>query len=140
VCAQVCRETAPTVYDIERASKERVNFVMLNVDNIKVSPPCHRAFARLPPLIDGACVQWAPEMSTYDVDGIPHFVFLDSAGRKQGDVVGRLPKDVLQSNTDALLAGKPLPFAKASGATSRVAGPEAMMMGSAGSAEPRAHS
>ena len=39
MCAQVCRETAPTVYDIERASKERVNFVMLNVDNIKVSPP-----------------------------------------------------------------------------------------------------
>jgi hypothetical protein len=39
VCSQVCRETAPTVYDIERASKERVNFVMLNVDNIKVSPP-----------------------------------------------------------------------------------------------------
>lgn len=86
-------------------------------------------------------------MSTYDVDGIPHFVFLDSQGRKQGDVVGRLPKDVLQRNTDALVAAAPLPYAKASGATSRVGDappPEAMqaamMMRPSQSGDPRAHS
>jgi hypothetical protein len=55
-------------------------------------------------------------MSEYDVDGIPHFVFLDGAGRKQGAVIGRLPKEVLRSNADALVQGVALPYAKASGA------------------------
>ena len=55
-------------------------------------------------------------MSEYDVDGIPHFVFLDAQGRKQGQVVGRLPKEVLRSNADALVAGAALPYAKAAGA------------------------
>jgi|APGre2960657423_1045063.scaffolds.fasta_scaffold08098_4 thiol-disulfide isomerase/thioredoxin len=33
---QVCRESAPNVYDVERAQKGSLNFVMLNVDNVKV--------------------------------------------------------------------------------------------------------
>ncbi len=33
--AQVCRETAPNVMDVERSLKDRINFVMLNVDNAK---------------------------------------------------------------------------------------------------------
>jgi thiol-disulfide isomerase/thioredoxin len=32
---EVCRETAPNVMDVERSLKDRVNFVMLNVDNAK---------------------------------------------------------------------------------------------------------
>jgi hypothetical protein len=103
-------------------------------------------------------------MSEYDVDGIPHFVFLDATGRKQGQVVGRLPKEVLKSNADALVAGGALPYAKAAGAshhagyvrwvpwadapsqpptgaTSGVAAPDARVMASgAASSDPRAHS
>jgi hypothetical protein len=80
-------------------------------------------------------------MSTYDVDGIPHFVFLDAQGRKQGDVVGRLPKDVLQRNMDALVQGKALPYVKASGVTSSVnnAGGDPLAA-PLPSADPRAHS
>jgi hypothetical protein len=32
----VCRETAPNIADVERSLKDRLNFVMLNVDNAKV--------------------------------------------------------------------------------------------------------
>ncbi len=32
---EVCRETAPNVMEVERSLKDRVNFVMLNVDNAK---------------------------------------------------------------------------------------------------------
>jgi hypothetical protein len=79
-------------------------------------------------------------MSEYDVDGIPHFIFLDGAGRKQGQVVGRLPKEVLRSNADALVSGAALPYAKATGATSGIVAPDARMMSAGPSADPRAHS
>lgn len=89
-------------------------------------------------------------MSEYDVDGIPHFIFLDGTGRKQGQVIGRLPKEVLRSNADALVRGTALPYAKATGATSGVSAPDARMLAAgpvadprrgnaAASADPRAH-
>ena len=139
----MCRETAPSVYDIERASKGQVNFVMLNVDNTKARPK--HATHMLHPFHhpDSIPVQWVPEMSTYDVDGIPHFVFLDAQGKKQGDVVGRLPKDVLQRNMDALVAGQALPYVKAAGVTSSVSAAADPLRDPASltaSADPRAHS
>ena len=34
----MCRELVPAEYEVERAFKDKVNFVMLNVDNTKWAP------------------------------------------------------------------------------------------------------
>jgi thiol:disulfide interchange protein len=88
---EVCKESAPTVFDVERKFGGDVNFVMLNIDNTK----------------------WGGEMDQYGVDGIPHLVFLDKNGQSYGQVVGKFPKAALEQNVQALAEGRQnLPFAK----------------------------
>ena len=97
---EVCKESAPNVFDVERRFGDDVNFVMLNIDNTK----------------------WGGEMDQYGVDGIPHIVFLDRKGVSEGQVVGKFPKQALEANVEALARGDPrLPVAKlADGAASPV--------------------
>ena len=61
-----------TALQVEQEYRDKVNFVMLNIENPK----------------------WAPEMAEYRVSGIPHFVFLNSKGQAQAAAVGRLPAQV----------------------------------------------
>ncbi|XP_062155695.1 thioredoxin-like protein HCF164, chloroplastic [Alnus glutinosa] len=81
---EVCRELAPEVYKVEQQFKDRVNFVMLNVDNTK----------------------WEQELDEFGVEGIPHFAFLDRDGNEEGNVVGKLPRQYLLENIDALARGE----------------------------------
>ncbi|ESQ53400.1 hypothetical protein EUTSA_v10026051mg [Eutrema salsugineum] len=91
---EVCRELAPDVYKIEQQYKDKVNFVMLNVDNTK----------------------WEQELDEFGVEGIPHFAFLDREGNEEGNVVGRLPRQYLVENVNALASGKKsIPYARAVG-------------------------
>ncbi|KAJ6678518.1 THIOREDOXIN-LIKE PROTEIN HCF164 CHLOROPLASTIC [Salix viminalis] len=81
---EVCRELAPDVYKVEQQYKDRVNFVLLNVDNTK----------------------WEQELDEFGVEGIPHFAFLDRKGNEEGNVVGRLPGKYLLENVEALARGE----------------------------------
>ncbi|MCL7023711.1 hypothetical protein MKW94_014717 [Papaver nudicaule] len=91
---EVCRELAPDVYKVEQQYRDRVNFVMLNVDNTK----------------------WEQELDEFGVEGIPHFAFLDKNGNEEGNVVGKLPRQYLVDNVDALAKGEAsIPHARAVG-------------------------
>jgi thiol:disulfide interchange protein len=87
-----CHAMAKDNLALEQKYGDRVNFVMLNVDNNK----------------------WLPELDKYNVDGIPHFVFLDPAKSTQGIAIGTVPRQVMAENIEALIAGNSLPHARLS--------------------------
>lgn len=88
-----CQAMAPDNKALQDQYGDRVNFVMLNVDNNK----------------------WLPEVSRFKVDGIPHFVFLAQDNAVIGNAIGIMPKQILAENLDAMIATQPLPHNKLSG-------------------------
>ncbi|MDH6099180.1 thioredoxin family protein [Anabaenopsis sp. FSS-46] len=99
----VCQKMAPDVAQLKQQYGDRVNFVMLNVDNNK----------------------WLPEMLKYRVDGIPHFVFLGADGETIAQSIGDQPRTVMASNLEALVTGSSLPYAPTSGEVSQFRAPVA---------------
>ncbi|MEL7037165.1 MAG: thioredoxin family protein [Cyanobacteria bacterium J06592_8] len=91
-----CQAMAPELKEIKHKYEDRLNFVMLNVDNSK----------------------WLPEILNYRVDGIPHFVFLNDQGTAIAQSIGEIPSAILEENLDALIANNPLPYAEATGEVS----------------------
>lgn len=88
-----CQAMAGDLATLKQKYQENVNFVMLNVDNSK----------------------WLPEVLNYSVDGIPHFVFLNNEGEAMAQTIGEQPLSVLESNIEALMSNKSLPYANSSG-------------------------
>ena len=82
-----CQAMATTMDQLRHHYGDQVNFVMLNVDNHK----------------------WLPEMVQYQVDGSPHFLYLDSAGELLASAIGEQPGQILADNLLALESGLPLP-------------------------------
>jgi len=110
----VCQKMASDMAELETQYANKVNFVMLNVDNTK----------------------WLPEMLRYRVDGIPHFVFLGKDGKPVAQAIGDQPSTVMASNIKALVAESPLPYAQASGQVSKFSAPVAPV---SGQDDPRSH-
>lgn len=108
-----CQAMASDMADLKQDYGDRVNFVMLNVDNSK----------------------WLPEMLHYRVDGIPHFVFLDRAGETLASTIGEQPRSVMAANLDALVAESPLPYIQRRGRVSDVDAPAP----TPSAADPRSH-
>ena len=62
--------------------------------------------------------KWLPEILNYQVDGIPHFVFLDQEGKTVAETIGEQPFSVLEADLNALIASRPLPHTYSSGQVS----------------------
>ena len=92
-----CQAMAADLGAIKQNYGDRINFVMLNVDNTK----------------------WLPEMLRYRVDGIPHFLFMDSTGEAVAEAIGEQPRSILQADLDALIANNPIPYANTRGQVSQ---------------------
>lgn len=110
-----CQAMAPELKELKDQYGDRINFVMLNVDNSK----------------------WLPELLKYRVDGIPHFVYLNPEGGAIAEAIGEQPKQVVESNLVALAAGEALPYAQSSGQTSAFSAP--VTPNSANASDPRSH-
>ncbi|MHC5673253.1 thioredoxin family protein [Nostoc sp.] len=110
----VCQKMAPDIAQLETEYADKMNFVMLNVDNLK----------------------WLPEMLRYRVDGIPHFVFLSQQGETIAQAIGDQPRTIMASNLEALVTGSSLPYAQASGKVSKFSAP---VTPTASQDDPRTH-
>ena len=84
---KVCQSMAADNLSLEKEYSDRMNFVMLNVDNTK----------------------WLPEVTKYRVDGIPRFIFLDANNQAIGDTTGAIPREIMAANIEAAIANQPLP-------------------------------
>lgn len=93
-----CQAMADDLATVKQKYRDRVNFVMLNVDNTK----------------------WLPEILRYQVDGIPHFVFMNRTGEAIAEAIGEQPLPILEANLSALVAQNPLPYANSTGQVSQV--------------------
>ncbi|KAM3103544.1 thioredoxin family protein [Phormidesmis sp. 146-12] len=91
-----CQAMAPEMKSLKDHYGDRINFVMLNVDNEK----------------------WLPEILHYRVDGIPHFVYMKAGGEGIGQAIGEQPRSVIEANLVALTEGTALPYAQSTGQTS----------------------
>jgi thiol-disulfide isomerase/thioredoxin len=96
-----CQAMAQDMSDLKAQYDDRMNFVMLNVDNTK----------------------WLPEMLHYRVDGIPHFVFLNASGEAIASTIGEQPRSIMAENLNAIIAAQPLPHGQATGQVSQITAP-----------------
>ncbi len=85
-----CQSMAADNLSLQKLYAHKINFAMLNVDNNK----------------------WLPEIDQFNVDGIPHFVFLAKDNAVLGNAIGMIPRNILVENLEAMINLQTLPHAK----------------------------
>ena len=111
-----CQAMAGDMADLRQSYGDRVNFVMLNIDNNT----------------------WLPEMLAHRVEGIPHFVYMAAMGNPIATAIGEQPRQILSDNLEALIAQAPLPHQQTFGRTSEIEGDFLSRQGAVND-DPRAH-
>ena len=84
---EACKEMAPSMYDIKNRNIDKVDVVLLNVDNTR----------------------WIDLIDIYEVNGIPQLNFFDSNGDPKGFSVGVRKYDQLNDIFEALITNSELP-------------------------------
>jgi thiol-disulfide isomerase/thioredoxin len=118
---EACRAMAPALRTVESRHRDRMDVVLLNVDNPR----------------------WQPELDRYDVNGIPHLEFFNEGGTSVGRSLGVRSEQELDRLASAVIAGRELPAMAGVGQVSRLGDADAAPMrpGTAGggSPGPRSH-
>ena len=119
---QVCREMAPAMLELEQSSRERLDVVLVNVDNPR----------------------WQDLVDRYDVNGIPQLNLFNAEGEPRGRSLGLRSPEELQILSAALLENQPLPALPGVGSISRLPDPSSADSTLAGvssqpTAGPRSH-
>ena len=119
---QVCREMAPAMLELEQSSRERLDVVLVNVDNPR----------------------WQDLVDRYDVNGIPQLNLFNAEGEPKGRSLGLRSSEELQILSAALLENQPLPALPGVGSISRLPDPSSADSTLAGvssqpTAGPRSH-
>ncbi|KGG13123.1 MULTISPECIES: thioredoxin domain-containing protein [Prochlorococcus] len=78
---EICQKMAPTMLDLETKLGNKIDFVLLNVDNDR----------------------WFSFVDKYEVNGVPQFNFFDERGEMQGEFVGFLDPNEISKLSHALL-------------------------------------
>ena len=119
---QVCREMAPSTLDLEKRSRDRLDVVLVNVDNPR----------------------WQDLVDRFDVNGIPQLNLFNAKGEPKGRSIGLRNAEELQLLTTALLEDQPLPAFPGVGNINRLLTPSSASSALAGdpspaTAGPRSH-
>ena len=93
---EACRAMAPAMAAIEQSQRDKLDVVLLNVDNPR----------------------WQPELDRFDVNGIPQLQLFDADGVSVGRAVGARSAPELAALGEALIAQAPLPQLAGVGPTS----------------------
>ncbi|MGB5915004.1 MAG: thioredoxin domain-containing protein [Phormidesmis sp.] len=78
-----CQSMSTTIKDLHHQYGEKINFVMLDIDD----------------------PQWASQVDRYNATGVPQFTLLNQSQQSVETCVGKVPKPILSQTFDRLLAG-----------------------------------
>ena len=113
---QVCREMAPAMLKLEQAHRDRLDVVMVNVDNPR----------------------WQDLVDRYEVNGIPQLNLFRADGTAVGRSIGLRREEELTALADALIEGRSFPSLQGLGPVTPRS--DAMRSQASSSAGPRSHS